>query len=689
MRKDFGVNTDRTDNSGAAAGPPHEHGQSGRSRGGHRIWWISGAIVVVLVGLIVVAMAGLSSAESPGDGPVVYTVQREPLIVSVDQTGQIEAARKEIIRSEVRDTVEIKEMVEEGAIVEEGDVLVRMDTTKLEDKLIDAEQQYDNARSSHVAAEVTLQNTESQSKSDIEKAELDFEFAKLALEKYLQGEYPQELKQAQASVEIATETYERNRAEAEGSQRLYERGFITESEKDADLAAATKAKLDLEVAQGKLELLKKYTFYQQKRKLTSDVDQAEAALERVKNRAKADIEKAKAELGNRLANLNRAEREVTDRKEDLDHAQITAPVAGRVVYAPQGHRWRREEPLAVGSDVRNGQEIIHLPESGAMIVAIKIDESQRDKVAVGMPVRITIPSLPDQEYRGELIKIAEYLDPSGWWNNNMQVYSASVQIKGRVDPGTGRLVDDLEELRTGMNCQTQIIVAQYNDVLTVPLQAVTKVGQQHMVYKPAGRDKLTPVPIEIGLDNGAKVHVMEGLNVGDRVVLTPPLAPAAKTDGPAQLIGEQDETDEPADSQQTTAGTDSKQADKPDASDAETPDAAEQGQRTPDAQDTGPQQAQTTGQTVDDRTAAMLRRARQAGFLDRMGLPQTTLSRINQALDAAGESGPIQLDEQTARQLRGAMRRMRDQRDAAGERGERGQRDRGSGPGRPDGASRR
>lgn len=685
MRKDFGVNTVPTDkpkSSPAPDDPPK------RAHNGRRIWWISGAIVVVVIGLIVAVVAGLSSAEAPGDAPVVYTVEREPLIVSVDQTGQIEAARKEIIRSEVRDTVEIKWMVEEGAIVEEGDDLVKMDTTKLEDKLIDAEQQYDNAHSSYIAAEVTLQNTESQSKSDIEKAELDYEFAKLALEKYLQGEYPQELKQAQASVEIATETYERNRAEAEGSQRLYERGFITESEKDADLAAANKAKLDLEVAQGKLELLKKYTFYQQKRKLTSDVDQAEAALERVKNRAKADLEKAKAELGNRLANLNRAKRDVEERKEDRDNAVITAPVAGRVVYAPQGHRWRRKEPLAVGSDVRNGQEIIHLPESGAMIVAIKIDESQRDKVAVGMPVRITIPSLPDQEYRGELVKVAEYLDPSGWWNNNMQVYSASVQIRGRVDPETGRLVNDLEELRTGMNCQTQIIVAQYNDVLTVPLQAVTKVGQQHMVYQPAGRDRLNPVPIDIGLDNGAKVHVISGLSEGDRVVLTPPLAPAAKTDKPAALIDDQPETDKDT-ARQDTSADDAAPADAP------TPDTPSGDQTTGQPTNDNPRQAEadaeTDGEVVDDRTARMLRLGREAGLLTRMDLPEPAVSKINSALDAAGESGPIRLDAQTARQLRSAMRKLREQRENSGdrpERGERGERGRGSGSGRPGGVSR-
>ncbi len=500
-------------------------------------------ILIVVVGVLAVGSfgglaLGLLGGEQSGsiDRANLHEVAREDLLVSVDQPGTIESRNKEIIRSQVRRELEITEMVEEGTIVEEGDLLVKLDSTPVEEELTEDEQQLDNARSQLIAAEVTLENTTSQAQSNIEQAELDYRFAQLDQEKYISGEYPQQLAQAQAAVQVAEEDKARADETVAASRELYEAGYITENELKGDEAAAIKAQLDLEIARGELRVLKEYTHTQQLEQLESNVRQAEAELERVKNKAKADIERAKAELNNAQAQLTRRERDVKEERENLANCEIRAPIAGRVVYAPQGNRWRQEEPLAEGSDVRFNQEIIHLPEAGAMSVDIKIEESQRDKVEVGMPVRITLPSMPNMELTGELVDIAEYLDPSGWWNNNQKVYSARIDIDGTVS-----------ELRTGMNCQTQIIVGSFDDVLTVPLQSVVRVNDQHTVYVPGPNGTVVPKPVEIGMDNGRKVHIKSGLAEGDLVLLTPPLEPASRRDRAEDEAGETESEAEAAD----------------------------------------------------------------------------------------------------------------------------------------------
>jgi len=506
-------------------------------------------ILIVVVGVVAAGSFGglalglLGGQQSEaGQRATLHEVSREDLLVSVDQPGTVESRNKEIIRSQVRRELEITEMVEEGAIVEEGDLLVKLDSTPIEEELTEDEQQLDNARSQLIAAEVTLENTTSQAQSNIEQAELDYRFAQLDLEKYLNGEYPQQLAQAQAAVKVAEEDKARADETVAASRELYEAGYITENELKGDEAAAIKAQLDLEIAQGELRVLQQYTHEQQKEQLEADVRQAEAELERVKNKAKADVERAKAELNNAQAQLTRRERDVKEERENLANCEIRAPIAGRVVYAPQGNRWRQEEPLAEGSTVRFNQEIIHLPEAGAMSVDIKIQEAQRDKVEVGMPVRITLPSMPALELRGKLVDIAEYLDPSGWWNNNQKVYSARIDIDGTVS-----------ELRTGMNCQTQIIVGSFEEVLTVPLQSVVRVGEQHTVYVPGPNGEPQPRPVTIGLDNGRKVHIKSGLAEGDLVVLTPPLEPASRRDRAEDEEGET-ETETEAEAADDAAG---------------------------------------------------------------------------------------------------------------------------------------
>jgi len=492
-----------------------------RCRAAARLALLGGLAGLLLVGGAAAwAMGVWRAPREDSDHEGRWTVAaREDLVVSVDQPGTLEARRREIIRSKVRRELEITWMIEEGAFVETGDLLVRLDATPVEEKLTEAQQQLDNARSQLIAAEVTLENTTSEAQSNIEEAELAFRFAKLDLEKYLEGEYPQQLAQAKASVKVAEEDALRAAETAEASRELFDNGYITENEWRGDEAAATKARLDLEIARGELELLQAYTHMQQKAQLESDLRQTEAELERVRNRAKADIERARAELSNAQAQFSRRERDVKQENENLENCRMHAPVAGRVVYAPQGNRWRQQEPLTEGSNVRFNQEIIHLPESGAMSAAIKIQESQRDKVEAGMPVRVSFPSKPDLRLRGELAQVAEYLDPSGWWNNNQKVYSARVDLDEHVD-----------DLRTGMNCRTRIIVASFSDVITVPLQSVVRVNNVPTVYVEKSGGKPGPRAVDLGLDNGRKVRIESGLERGERLLLTPPLKPADRRD---------------------------------------------------------------------------------------------------------------------------------------------------------------
>ena len=485
-----------------------------------RLWTGLGLAAVIVLGLAIGLMSGAFGGEEKPrtDDGENNAVRRGRFVVSVSQPGALEPSNKKVLRSGIKWNVNVEWMIEEGTIVEAGDTVCIFDSTELKERLLEEEQVLDNAKSSLVAAKVALENTESQTQSDIARAELALEFAHIAVKKYIEGEYPQELKSALASVEIAGESRQRAEDKSIQSEVLQEKGYITLSEAKADAAAARKAQLDVEIAEGRLEVLQQYTYVQQKRRLESDVEQAAAELERVKNKAAADIENTKVKHGTAQATLVRAQRQYDERKAAIEACTLRTPVAGRVVYAPQGRRHRAEEPLGVGSTVNANTDVFHIPESGSMSVQIKIDESQRDKVAIGMLVLISGSNLPERGLRGKLNRIAEYLDPTGWWNNNQKLYSATVVVDED---------EDLSELRTGMSCKADIVVAAYDDVLTVPLQAVTIVDKQHVVYLP-GPNGPEPVPVEIGLDNGRRVHVISGLEEGQEVVMRPPLQRSVK-----------------------------------------------------------------------------------------------------------------------------------------------------------------
>jgi multidrug efflux pump subunit AcrA (membrane-fusion protein) len=78
-------------------------------------------------------------------------------------------------------------------------------------------------------------------------------------------------------------------------------------------------------------------------------------------------------------------------------------------------------------------------------------------------------------------------------------------------------------LRNGMSCRVEIMVDHYPDALFVPIQTVTRIAGQPVVYVAEASGVVTPREIAIGLDNSRFIHVKSGLEQGERILLAPPL----------------------------------------------------------------------------------------------------------------------------------------------------------------------
>jgi len=113
-----------------------------------------------------------------------------------------------------------------------------------------------------------------------------------------------------------------------------------------------------------------------------------------------------------------------------------------------------------------------------------------------------------------------------WMNPDLKVYNTEVYLEGEGD-----------YLRTGMSCKAEIIIEEYDDVIYIPVQAVLRVGGEPTVYVQRGRE-FEPRKVEIGLDNNRMIRIIGGLQVGEVVLLTPPLAPATVEQGAERAISE-------------------------------------------------------------------------------------------------------------------------------------------------------
>ena len=483
-----------------------------------RLLWIAGAIVLA-AGVFVFA-AGRGALRGSGDDTKqpLFEVVEGPLTISVTESGTVQPREQVVIKSEVEGTTTILYLIPEGARVDKGDILIELDASRLEDSKVDQEIRVQNAEAAFISARENLEVVRNQVQSDTDEAELALRFAREDLKNYEEAQYPNQVKELEVRITLAELEWERAKDELNWSEILAKEKYLSESELKADELAVEKAKLDLKLAQNNLDLLRNTTYKRTLDQLESDVKQAGMALERTKLKASADVVQAEAKLKADQSEFTREQGKLKKIGEQIQKTRIVAPTDGLVVYATSaqsGHRRWGTEPLDEGQQVRERQELIHLPTGSTFMAEVQVQESSLEKIRPGLPVRITVDALRGEAFSGKVVTIAPLPDArSMFMNPDMKVYGTKIHIEGGG-----------HALRSGLTCKAEIIVEQYPSATYVPVQSVVRVKGQTTAFVKSG-DRIEPRAVEIGLDNNRMVRIVSGLEPGEMVLLTPPLEAA-------------------------------------------------------------------------------------------------------------------------------------------------------------------
>ena len=477
---------------------------------------VAAAAAGLLVVVTALSLLGGGSAGAEDEDNLTYEALIEPFTISINESGTIESRNRVTIVSEVPGTQTIIYLIGEGSMVKEGDLLVELDASALNDKLVEEEIELENAEAELISSRENLAVVKNQAEADIAQAKLDYSFAKQDLDKYQEGEYAMDLKKANSKITLARAELQQAEDRLEGSQELFDKRYISETELESDQLAMQRRQMDLELAIQEKALLETYTYDREMAQLRSDVEQARLALERAERKARANIAEAEARFSARRAEVQREQVSTRSLRTRIENCRIYAPTDGMVVYAPQGNRWQ-DEILQEGLSVRERQELIYLPTAEAMSAQIKVHESLLNKLQIGQQATIRVDALPNEVFTGEVTQIAVMPEDGGWRNPDLKRYVTRIDIS-EVSP----------KLRSGMTCQAEVLVAHFDQALTVPMQSVLEVEGQQTVFTLGRGNRPVPVPVQVGMDNNRKIQILNGLNEGTKVLLNPPLQAAER-----------------------------------------------------------------------------------------------------------------------------------------------------------------
>lgn len=281
-------------------------------------------------------------------------------------------------------------------------------------------------------------------------------------------------KSAAAALKSAEAYAKDARAKAERMRKLFEKKLTSQEEKDTGETTAIQAEVDLENAQIQMEQL--------------------ANKARELEIKRQDVRLAKAQMKMDKINLSLAEQRLKD-------TRVFSPIDGVV----SERNVQSGQIISSGIDnVGGGTRVMVLSDLSRLFILASVDESYIGKVELGQKVIITADAFPGKRFFGKIDRIAT----KGINVSNVVTFEVKIEVRER----------NRSLLKPEMTANVEIIVAEKEEVLMVPSEAVLYKKGGYFVRVKKDDGSIEERPVQAGISNGVVIEIIKGLSQGDTII---------------------------------------------------------------------------------------------------------------------------------------------------------------------------
>jgi len=317
------------------------------------------------------------------------------------------------------------------------------------------------------------------------------------------------VQQSEASLAAAEARIAQAKANLVAAERDLE---ATTARNEANINSA-QARVDDSRAKAKRErelLAMKQTSVEEAETSETTLRQAEAEFRSAQAQRKA-TEAAAAQVEARKQDVVSAEAQAQSERvalelgrQRLDETKVYAPLDGVVSS-------RLVQPgMIIASGINNvggGTTTMTVSDVSHIFVLATVDEADIGRVAVGQSATITADSFPGKEFTGEVIRVAA----KGVSVSNVVTFEVKIEVTS----------ENKDLLKLEMTANVEIVVVSKDDVLMVPMRAISRKDGNTFIRRKVGEKGVEEVPVEQGINNGALVEVVGALKEDDVFVLPP------------------------------------------------------------------------------------------------------------------------------------------------------------------------
>lgn len=468
----------------------------GKLPGGKKKKWIlAGGVVVLVVGGLGIHSYSRAKAakEKAAAMSQVETTQvtKQDLIDSISVTGTIASADSRDV-SAIASNVEVQTVnYKVGDYVNAGDTVVVLDSTDLELKLTEAQNNqalstYNENKSIETASESYQQAVEDGT-DDYSKAVKNEAQAK------------EDLQDAEGDLSSAAEALKRQEERVSELQASY----------DAATDADKKAELQTQLAAAKAEYTSRHQAYtaakEAEEKASDAYETAAENLETATKQNDRNISNAadsleKAQMQKTYSN-DSSDQSIENYQEQIAACTVTAPISGVItaMNVEEGDTYLGE-----------GKVLFTIADEQNFIVSASVDEYDISSISKDMTAAVIVEALGDDELSGKVSFVSPIATTS---NTGSSSYAIEISLD---EPNS--------DLRIGMTAKASIVKDAVYDVLTVPYDCVTTDEDGNSYVNIDQNGEKTQVPVTVGMESDYYVEISgDGIDENTKVYYNTPL----------------------------------------------------------------------------------------------------------------------------------------------------------------------